>query len=84
MVASLLMGSIPGVLLGSQLTIKAPTRVLRTILAAVLFLSGLALLVQGLAGTGRGRRGRPARLVPSTERRRKRRATTEDDRCSSS
>jgi uncharacterized protein len=47
MVASLLMGSIPGVLLGSQLTVKAPTRVLRTILAAVLFLSGLALLFKG-------------------------------------
>ena len=47
MVASLLMGSIPGVLLGSQLTVKAPTRVLRGILAAVLFLSGLALLFKG-------------------------------------
>ena len=44
MVASLLMGSIPGVLLGSQMTVKAPTRVLRTVLAVVLFLSGLALL----------------------------------------
>lgn len=44
MVASLLMGSIPGVLLGSQLTVKAPTRVLRSILAVVLFLSGLALI----------------------------------------
>ena len=47
MVASLLMGSIPGVLLGSQLTVKAPTRVLRTILAAVLFLSGLAMVFKG-------------------------------------
>jgi len=47
MVASLLMGSIPGVLLGSQLTVKAPTRVLRSILAAVLFLSGLAMLFKG-------------------------------------
>jgi hypothetical protein len=47
MVASLLMGSIPGVLLGSQLTVKAPTRVLRVILAAVLFLSGLALVFKG-------------------------------------
>lgn len=47
MVASLLMGSIPGVLLGSQLTIKAPTRVLRACLAAVLFLSGLAMLFKG-------------------------------------
>jgi uncharacterized membrane protein YfcA len=47
MVASLLMGSIPGVLLGSQLTVKAPTRVLRTCLAAVLFLSGLAMVFKG-------------------------------------
>jgi uncharacterized membrane protein YfcA len=47
MVASLLMGSIPGVLLGSQLTVKAPTRVLRSCLAAVLFLSGLAMLFKG-------------------------------------
>ena len=44
MVAALLMGSIPGVLIGSQLTVRAPTRVLRSILATVLFLSGLALL----------------------------------------
>jgi uncharacterized protein len=44
MVAALLMGSIPGVLLGSQLTVHAPNRVLRGLLAAVLFLSGLALL----------------------------------------
>jgi len=44
MVAALLMGSIPGVLLGSQLTVHAPSRLLRGILAAVLFLSGLALL----------------------------------------
>src|SRR5450756_2247083 len=42
MVASLLMGSIPGVLIGSQLTVHAPSRVLRSILATVLFLSGLA------------------------------------------
>jgi uncharacterized membrane protein YfcA len=47
MVASLLMGSIPGVLLGSQLTVKAPTRALRTCLALVLFLSGLAMLFKG-------------------------------------
>jgi uncharacterized membrane protein YfcA len=44
MVAALLMGSIPGVLIGSRLTVRAPTRVLRSILAAVLFLSGLALV----------------------------------------
>jgi uncharacterized membrane protein YfcA len=41
------MGSIPGVLLGSQLTVRAPTRVLRTILAAALILSGLAMLFKG-------------------------------------
>ncbi|HEY5387961.1 MAG TPA: sulfite exporter TauE/SafE family protein [Thermoleophilia bacterium] len=44
MVAALLMGSIPGVLIGSQLTRLAPSRVLRLCLAVVLFLSGLALL----------------------------------------
>jgi uncharacterized membrane protein YfcA len=44
MVAALLMGSIPGVLVGSQLTKLAPNRVLRLCLAVVLFLSGLALL----------------------------------------
>jgi uncharacterized membrane protein YfcA len=44
MVAALLMGSIPGVLIGSQLTVKAPHRVLRVCLAVVLFLSGLSLL----------------------------------------
>lgn len=43
MVGALLMGSIPGVLIGSQLTVRAPSRVLRTVLALVLFLSGLAL-----------------------------------------
>jgi hypothetical protein len=44
MVAALLLGSIPGVLVGSQLTKLAPNRVLRLCLAVVLFLSGLALL----------------------------------------
>ena len=44
MVGALLMGSIPGVLIGSQLTLRAPTRLLRIILAVVLFVSGLALL----------------------------------------
>jgi hypothetical protein len=43
MVAALLMGSIPGVILGSHLTLMAPTRVLRICLAVVLFLSGLAM-----------------------------------------
>lgn len=44
MVAALLLGSIPGVIVGSHLTIHAPTRVLRACLATVLLLSGLAML----------------------------------------
>jgi uncharacterized membrane protein YfcA len=40
----LLIGSIPGVLLGSQLTVKLPDRVLRVALALVLSLSGVKLL----------------------------------------
>lgn len=44
MVAALLLGSIPGVVLGSHLTIHAPTRVLRACLATVLLLSGVAML----------------------------------------
>lgn len=44
MVASLLLGSVPGVIMGSQLTSAAPTRLLRLALAIVLVLSGLALL----------------------------------------
>jgi hypothetical protein len=40
----LLLGSIPGVLIGSQFTIKVPDRALRGILAAVLVLSGLKLV----------------------------------------
>jgi uncharacterized protein len=46
MVVALLLGSIPGVILGSHLTIRAPTRVLRICLAAVLFLSGLAMFAK--------------------------------------
>jgi uncharacterized membrane protein YfcA len=42
--ASLLVGSIPGVLIGSQLTVKLPERALRTSLALVLGLSGVKLL----------------------------------------
>ncbi len=42
--ASLLLGSIPGVLLGSQLTVRAPERALRIGLASTLLLSGLKLL----------------------------------------
>ena len=40
----LLLGSIPGVLLGSQISVGLPERVLRLALAAVLALSGLKLL----------------------------------------
>src|SRR5581483_6975022 len=40
----LLIGSIPGILLGSQLTLSSPERPLRMMLAAVLGLSGLRLL----------------------------------------
>lgn len=40
----LLVGSIPGVLLGSQLSVSVPDRLLRGVLAAVLGLSGLRLL----------------------------------------
>ena len=40
----LLLGSIPGVLLGSQLTVRLPDRALRVGLATVLLLSGVKLL----------------------------------------
>ena len=40
----LLIGSIPGVLLGSQLTVKVPDRALRVALAVVLALAGVKLL----------------------------------------
>ena len=40
----LLIGSIPGVLIGSQLTLSIPERLLRTVLASVLGLAGLRLL----------------------------------------
>jgi uncharacterized membrane protein YfcA len=43
-VASLLLGSIPGVVMGSHTTAKTPDRLLKVCLACVLFLSGLALL----------------------------------------
>ena len=48
--AWLLLGSIPGVLIGSQLTLSVPDRPLRIVLAAVLGLSGLKLL--DIPGTG--------------------------------
>jgi uncharacterized membrane protein YfcA len=43
-VAWLLVGSIPGVLIGTQLTVSLPERPLRIVLAAVLGLAGLKLL----------------------------------------
>ncbi len=43
MVLALIIGSIPGVIAGSHLTIRTPHRVLRICLACVLFLSGIAL-----------------------------------------
>jgi uncharacterized membrane protein YfcA len=43
--AQLLVGSIPGVLIGSRLTLRAPRRILQAALAALLTLSGLRLLL---------------------------------------
>jgi hypothetical protein len=40
----LLLGSVPGILLGSQLTVRLPDRALRVGLATVLLLSGIELL----------------------------------------
>ena len=42
--AWLLLGSVPGVLLGSQVTVRLPDRALRVALATILTLSGLKLL----------------------------------------
>ena len=42
--AWLLLGSIPGVLLGSQITVRVPERTLRAALGGVLLLSGIKLL----------------------------------------
>jgi uncharacterized protein len=46
MVLALLLGSIPGVVAGSALTIHTPNRLLRICLAIVLLLSGLALFAK--------------------------------------
>lgn len=46
MVASLLIGSVPGVIFGSRLTLRAPTRWLRIALAIVLFASGIVMLTK--------------------------------------
>jgi hypothetical protein len=67
-----LIGSIPGVLIGSQLSIGIPERMLRTTLATVLILSGIKLLDVPhsstiiVAGLGVG----AASLVVATWRRR--------------
>jgi hypothetical protein len=47
----LLLGSIPGVLIGGRLTLAIPENVLRLILASVLGLAGLKLLDVPFAGT---------------------------------
>lgn len=46
MVAALLLGSVPGVILGSHLTLKTPAKWLRFILALVLLASGVAMLLK--------------------------------------
>jgi len=44
--ANILIGSIPGVLVGSQLSVKAPQGVLRILLAVVLTAAGVALVIK--------------------------------------
>lgn len=44
LVLNLLMGSIPGVLVGSTLSAKIPTRPLRTVVATLILISGLKLI----------------------------------------
>ena len=46
MVVALVLGSVPGVILGSHLTLKTPAKWLRLILALVLFVSGIAMLLK--------------------------------------
>ena len=46
-VAWMLMGSIPGVLIGSEWSVRLPDKVLRIVLAGVLGFSGLRLIVPG-------------------------------------
>ena len=47
MVASLVIGSVPGVIAGSHLTVRTPTKALRVCLAVVLLLSGIAMITRG-------------------------------------
>jgi uncharacterized membrane protein YfcA len=44
LVANLLIGSIPGVLIGSTLSAKAPAKFLRTVIAGLILISGLKLI----------------------------------------
>lgn len=44
LVLNLIVGSIPGVLLGSMLATKAPTNILRTLIASLVLISGLKLI----------------------------------------
>jgi uncharacterized protein len=44
LVGNLLLGSIPGVIIGSTLSTKAPTKLLRAVIASVVLLSGLKLV----------------------------------------
>jgi uncharacterized membrane protein YfcA len=41
---NLMLGSVPGVLLGSTLSAKAPAKVLRTVIASIILISGLRLI----------------------------------------
>lgn len=44
LVLNLIVGSVPGVLLGSMLATKAPTNILRTLIASLVLISGLKLI----------------------------------------
>ena len=62
--AWLLVGSIPGVLIGSQMTVKLPERLLRVGLATMLTLSGVKLLdAPTIVPADRPRRGAVALLA---------------------
>jgi hypothetical protein len=41
---NLLLGSVPGVLLGSTLSAKAPAKLLRTLIASLILISGLKMI----------------------------------------
>jgi uncharacterized membrane protein YfcA len=44
LVINLIAGSVPGVLLGSMLATKAPTNILRTVIAGLVLVSGIKLI----------------------------------------